>query len=201
MKINFRPMNKNDIYYVHGIESLTNETPWSENNFYDALRFSKADVVTIDGKVNGYVIYQYVMDEIHLLNISVAPQFIGKSIGYQLLKSVVDQSKYTFKKRIFLEVRESNEEAISFYKTNEFIEIFVDTPIEEWEKRDPKGLYKKARSGKLKNFTGIDSDYEIPLSPEIKLKTVSKKPEELTDEILNYMKKYTLDGIISNFEF
>ena len=76
MKINFRPMNKNDIYYVHGIESLTNETPWSENNFYDALRFSKADVVTIDGKVNGYVIYQYVMDEIHLLNISVAPQFI-----------------------------------------------------------------------------------------------------------------------------
>ena len=59
MKINFRPMNKNDIYYVHGIESLTNETPWSENNFYDALRFSKADVVTIDGKVNGYVIYQY----------------------------------------------------------------------------------------------------------------------------------------------
>ena len=125
MKINFRPMNKNDIYYVHGIESLTNETPWSENNFYDALRFSKADVVTIDGKVNGYVIYQYVMDEIHLLNISVAPQFIGKSIGYQLLKRVVDQSKYTFKKRIFLEVRESNQRAIKFYRRNGFQEAGV----------------------------------------------------------------------------
>ena len=125
MKINFRPMNKNDIYYVHGIESLTNETPWSENNFYDALRFSKADVVTLDGKVNGYVIYQYVMDEIHLLNISVAPQFIGKSIGYQLLKRVVNQSKYTFKKRIFLEVRESNQRAIKFYRRNGFQEAGV----------------------------------------------------------------------------
>ena len=79
--------------------------------------------------------------------------------------------------------------ARDLFDTNEFIEIFVDTPIEECEKRDPKGLYKKARSGKLKNFTGIDSDYEIPLSPEIKLKTVSKNPEELADEILNYMKK------------
>ena len=79
--------------------------------------------------------------------------------------------------------------ARDLFDTNEFIEIFVDTPIEECEKRDPKGLYKKARSGKLKNFTGIDSDYEIPLSPEIKLKTVSEKPEELADEILNYMKK------------
>ena len=118
-------MNKNDIYYVHGIESLTNETPWSENNFYDALRFSKADVVTINGKVNGYVIYQYVMDEIHLLNISVAPKFIGKSIGYQLLKRVVNQSKYTFKKRIFLEVRESNQRAIKFYRRNGFQEAGV----------------------------------------------------------------------------
>ena len=71
MKINFRPMNKNDIYYVHGIESLTNETPWSENNFYDALRFSKADVVTIDGKVNGYVIYQYVMDAVSYTHLTL----------------------------------------------------------------------------------------------------------------------------------
>ena len=53
--------------------------------------------------------------------------------------------------------------ARDLFDTNEFIEIFVDTPIEECEKRDPKGLYKKARSGKLKNFTGIDSDYELSL--------------------------------------
>ena len=79
--------------------------------------------------------------------------------------------------------------ARDLFENKEFIEIFVDTPIEECEKRDPKGLYKKARSGKLKNFTGIDSDYEIPSSPELKLKTISKTPEELSDEILNYLKK------------
>ena len=56
-------------------------------------------------------------------------------------------------------------------ESDEFIEIYVDTSIEECEKRDPKGLYKKARSGKLKNFTGIDSNYEIPSSPEIILET------------------------------
>ena len=70
----------------------------------------------------------------------------------------------------------------------EFIEIFVDTPIDECEKRDPKGLYKKARAGKLKNFTGIDSNYEIPDSPEIVLKTLNKNPEDLADEVLLYLK-------------
>ena len=123
MKINFRPMNKNDIYYVHGIESLTNETPWSENNFYDALRFSKADVVTIDGKVNGYVIYQYVMDEIHLLNISVAPNMKRQGIGNELLRKVESIANKFGIKEIFLEVRESNKEAISFYKNNEFKKV------------------------------------------------------------------------------
>ena len=79
--------------------------------------------------------------------------------------------------------------ARDLFEKDEILEIFVDTPLQECEKRDPKGLYKKARSGKLKNFTGIDSDYEIPISPEIKLQTLSKNPEELADEILNYMKK------------
>ena len=79
--------------------------------------------------------------------------------------------------------------ARDLFEKDEFLEIFVDTPLQECEKRDPKGLYKKARSGKLKNFTGIDSEYEVPISPEIKLQTVSKNPEELADEILNYMKK------------
>ena len=64
----------------------------------------------------------------------------------------------------------------------------MDTPLEECESRDPKGLYKKARSGILKNFTGIDSDYEVPSDPEIKLKTISKNPEELTDEVLDFLK-------------
>ena len=86
--------------------------------------------------------------------------------------------------------------ARDLFEKNEFLEIFVDTPLQECEKRDPKGLYKKARSGKLKNFTGIDSDYETPISPEIKLQTLSKNPEELADEILNYMKKIILSNLL-----
>ena len=70
----------------------------------------------------------------------------------------------------------------------EFIEIFVNTPIEECEKRDPKGLYKKARAGELKNFTGIDSNYETPDSPEIILKTENNKAEDLAEQVLQYLK-------------
>jgi len=66
----------------------------------------------------------------------------------------------------------------------EFIEIHVDTPLEIAEARDVKGLYKKARDGKLKNFTGIDSPYEPPESPEIRVNTVEMTPEEAADHII-----------------
>ena len=79
--------------------------------------------------------------------------------------------------------------ASTLVKAKNFYLVHVECSVEKCEERDVKGLYKKARSGKLKNFTGIDSDYETPISPEIKLQTLSKNPEELADEILNYMKK------------
>ncbi|ASK87013.1 sulfate adenylyltransferase subunit CysN [Sphingorhabdus sp. SMR4y] len=66
----------------------------------------------------------------------------------------------------------------------EFIEIFVDTPLEVAEQRDVKGLYKKARSGKLKNFTGIDSPYESPENPEIRVNTVEMTPTEAAEYIV-----------------
>ncbi|MDH2153636.1 sulfate adenylyltransferase subunit CysN [Sphingobium yanoikuyae] len=66
----------------------------------------------------------------------------------------------------------------------EFIEIFVDTPLEVAEARDVKGLYKKARSGSLKNFTGIDSPYEAPTSPEIRVNTVEMTPQEAAEHII-----------------
>jgi bifunctional enzyme CysN/CysC len=71
---------------------------------------------------------------------------------------------------------------------DEFIEIFIDTPIEECEKRDPKGLYRKVRAGKLTNFTGVDSRYEKPQSPELVLPTISFTPEDLANEIIKYLK-------------
>lgn len=74
-------------------------------------------------------------------------------------------------------------------KEDEFIEIFVDTPIEICEKRDPKGLYKKARAGEIKNFTGIDSPYEKPRKHEIHILNYNKNIDESIDEIINYLKE------------
>lgn len=67
----------------------------------------------------------------------------------------------------------------------EFIEVFVDTPIGECVRRDPKGLYAKAKSGIIKNFTGIDAPYEAPSAPEIHLRTLNQQPERLADTVLN----------------
>jgi bifunctional enzyme CysN/CysC len=66
----------------------------------------------------------------------------------------------------------------------EFIEIFVDTPLAEAEKRDTKGLYAKARAGELKNFTGIDSPYEPPEAPEIRIDTTQISADEAADQIV-----------------
>ena len=73
--------------------------------------------------------------------------------------------------------------ARSLFDPGEFIEVFVDTPLEECERRDAKGLYAKARRGELKNFTGIDSDYEPPESPDVHLRTIDMKPESCVDAI------------------
>jgi bifunctional enzyme CysN/CysC len=68
--------------------------------------------------------------------------------------------------------------ARSLFAPGEFIEVFVDAPLEVCEKRDPKGLYAKARRGELRNFTGIDSAYEPPESPDVHLRTAETPPEE-----------------------
>ena len=70
----------------------------------------------------------------------------------------------------------------------DFIEIFVDAPIEVCEARDPKGLYKKARAGELKGFTGIDDPYEAPLKPELVLDAGRKSAEDLADEVTAYLR-------------
>ena len=70
---------------------------------------------------------------------------------------------------------------------DEFIEVFVDTPLDICEKRDPKGLYLKAREGKIPNFTGVSSVYEAPLNPQIHLRTVDKSVEECVGEVMNYL--------------
>lgn len=66
----------------------------------------------------------------------------------------------------------------------EFIEIFVDTPVDECRRRDPKGLYARADAGQLRNFTGVDAPYEEPLDPEIRLRTLEGSPEALAEQVV-----------------
>ena len=75
-----------------------------------------------------------------------------------------------------------------YLEDGEFIEVFVDTPIEVCESRDPKGLYKKARAGEIKGFTGIDDPYESPASAELVLDAAEKTAETLADEVIAYLR-------------
>ena len=76
-----------------------------------------------------------------------------------------------------------------------FVEVFVDCPLSEAERRDPKGLYKRARAGEIRNFTGIDDPYEEPASPEIHLRTDQLTVEEEVSAIIDYLER---QGIIES---
>ncbi len=84
--------------------------------------------------------------------------------------------------------RDEREMARRMMEEGEFVEVFVDAPLEVCEKRDSKGLYRKARAGEIKNFTGIDSPYEPPESPDIVLKTAERSVDELADDIIAYLR-------------
>jgi adenylylsulfate kinase len=77
----------------------------------------------------------------------------------------------------------------SLVKKDEFIEVFVDTPLEVCESRDPKGLYQKVRKNEIQNFTGISSAYEAPLNPEIHIQTDISSIEESVEKIIHYLSK------------
>jgi adenylylsulfate kinase len=71
----------------------------------------------------------------------------------------------------------------------DFVEIFVRAPLEVCEGRDPKGLYKKARAGEIKNFTGIDDPYEEPLTPELTVDSATRRPDELAAEVVAWLER------------
>ena len=77
--------------------------------------------------------------------------------------------------------------ARNLMEDGEYIEIFVDTPLEVAEERDVKGLYKKARAGEIKNFTGLDSPYEAPDNAELRIDAVNQSPEDAAEEIIAWM--------------
>jgi bifunctional enzyme CysN/CysC len=85
--------------------------------------------------------------------------------------------------------RAEREMARGLMVPGEFVEIFVNTPLEACERRDPKGLYKKARRGELKNFTGLDSPYEPPANAELVLDGLNENPDILADRIIDFMQQ------------
>ena len=87
--------------------------------------------------------------------------------------------------------RAERELARSLFAPGEFVEVFVDASLAECERRDPKGLYAKARRGELKNFTGIDSPYEAPLVPEVHLHSAKTDAQALTGQLANWIDSFT----------
>jgi len=85
--------------------------------------------------------------------------------------------------------RAEREMARGLMGPDEFIEIFVDTPLETCERRDPKGLYRKARRGELRNFTGLDSPYERPETPELILDALNERAEDLADDVIAFLQR------------
>jgi adenylylsulfate kinase len=84
--------------------------------------------------------------------------------------------------------RKAVRDLVNATRPGSFIEVFVDAPLAVCEARDPKGLYKKARAGELKNFTGIDDAYEPPENPELHLDAAAHAPEELSHQVLAYLR-------------
>jgi len=85
--------------------------------------------------------------------------------------------------------REDRDRVREIVEEGEFVEVYVKCSLEECEKRDPKGLYKKARAGEIPEFTGISSPYEAPNNPELVIETDKQTIDESVDEIIRYMKE------------
>ncbi len=83
--------------------------------------------------------------------------------------------------------RSDRERVRALVEQGEFIEVYVDTPLEVCEQRDPKGLYKKARAGEIPNFTGIDSPYEAPVDPEVHIRNDGISVDEAAQLVINYL--------------
>ncbi|SFB01178.1 adenylylsulfate kinase [Lentibacillus halodurans] len=106
----------------------------------------------------------------------------------EVSKLMVDAGLFTLSAFIS-PYREDRDEVRKLVEDGEFIEVFVDASVETCESRDPKGLYKKARAGEIKGFTGIDAPYEAPVNPEITVDTDNLSLEESVEAIVTYLKK------------
>jgi len=86
--------------------------------------------------------------------------------------------------------RRDRDQARSLQENGDFIEVYLDSPVEVCEARDPRGLYRKARAGEIPEFTGVSAPYEAPLKPELVLYTASETPEESAQRVVAYLEKH-----------
>ena len=88
--------------------------------------------------------------------------------------------------------RKDRDAARALHESGNFIEVYVEVPLDVAEERDPKGLYKKARSGEIKGFTGIDAPYEAPKDPEITVNTSDLDLDQSADAVVNYLEEHNI---------
>jgi [ribosomal protein S18]-alanine N-acetyltransferase len=119
-EINIRPADERDLEKIFEIETRSFKKPWSKNLLLYSIRVGGMFVAEIDGEIRGYIAFSKILDEVHIENIAVEPEWRGKGIGSHLLKFVIEKNKDC---DFFLEVRPSNQSAISLYKKFGFFEV------------------------------------------------------------------------------
>jgi ribosomal-protein-alanine N-acetyltransferase len=123
-----RNMESEDIDNILELENMSFSTPWSKESFIKEIEENKLAryiVAKSNDKIIGYGGMWLILDEAHITNIAVHPEYRGEGIGNKLLNGLVDISKETMIKRMTLEVRKSNDPAINLYKNNDFIEVGI----------------------------------------------------------------------------
>ena len=154
---------------------------------------------TIANAVSNYLYRQGINE--YVLDADNVRQGLNKDLGFleddrkenirrigEVAKLFVDSGKIVI--TAFISPFWSEREQVrDLFKEGDFIEVFVDCPLDECERRDPKQLYAKARSGEIKEFTGIDSPYEAPENPDISIRSDQLSVEQSVEQIISYLEK------------
>lgn len=123
-QIKIRPLEAVDIDGVVNIEQLAHEYPWKKSIHLSCIEEEYPSLVLeLDGKLNAYVVFNYLYDECHLMNITTHPEQQGKGFASLLIQALYDNAKSQGMKKVLLEVRESNLPALAFYRKEQFKEI------------------------------------------------------------------------------
>ena len=145
--------------------------------------------LTIDGK------HCYILDGDNMRSSLCSDLDFSDSSRDENIRRVAETARLMFNAGLIVIVatispfKRHRDFARSLFPSGDFYEVYINTSFEDCAKRDPKGLYKKAKSGKVENFTGKTSSYEIPVNPDLNIKTHSQSVKESVEEILNFCKK------------